>query len=509
MNEVNENTLPTLEVELREFALGATGDPVLADALVSLNGWAGGEARSIHRVSKEPGLSTELVLNAMSSLRAFCNGKPTPVLSEVLGTMSKWQLPCAAPTVGHWLAKEGLVRSDNFLLLGIMNAAELFGIELQFRVVSKDHTKWLVDPAIDNEFHFEWVEKIAKLAIPLANRFGIINPEQFESLHRYSSSPDHQELFWETMEACPELAADDQKYVICKQPRLDAEVVKRLDRLLSFAGAVPFPIALKQITRDGGKRVLPDAEIGALTAFVTHCAYYEIEDDDVVSARPLIVDEELSSLERPVILSLLATPGSATLEELDLATRTDALSPANVRLALHTSPLIVTLSEDRYALLEPSMYDDLLSDISTIEATKIATEWSPEDGVSYSSELVDLAAIGSTGEHWWAMYAGPIPLEQLQGAQRDSQAHMVILDPETKKCVGLVRTSRVFNKYFSGIPSVFISDKGLTGTELPRFIGIAELRTAISNSPYVYYNEFPFVGQESWGIVHRSDVTWV
>jgi len=507
MHDAENNDFQYLEDELGNFAFDATQDLALARAVVNLNGWAGGEQVSIHQVAQEFGLTTDHVTKANNSLEWFCNGKSAPILEEVIQKISGW-LPCAVPTIGHWLAENNLVRSADFTISGVMEVADVFDIELPFKAVSKEHTKWLVDPDNDSEHDISSGDKIASKTFAQATRFGIVDPEQFSSLDGFLNSANNQQWFWESIEACTKLAVHKQSLIICRQPREDAEIVKRLDRLLSLEKAVHLPVALSQITRNGGKGVLPTADVDTLKAFITHCSYYTFDDGDVVSARPLIVDEEISALERPLIMALLDSPVAATFEELELITRKDVISPANVHLVLHTSPLIVNVSKDRYALFDASMYDDVVSGIPSEDSPESTADTSTGYDASVSSGLLDLADLGTTGEYWWAMYAGPIPLEQLEGAQRAQQAFMAILDPDTDKCVGLVLTSRVGNKYYAGNPSVLLTDKGLKGRELPRFVSPAELRSTLSETHLIFYNDPNKTGQGSWGIVFRDNVNW-
>lgn len=497
MNDVEEKDPPFLEDELRLVANSATQAEVLVEALIKHYGWGGGKGKTVHQVADELCLARDDIAEAMRSLEQVCSEISVPILEDVVDRISKW-LPCAAPTVGHWLAKEGMVRSNDFSISAIMGAADMFGIELPFKAVSLPHGKWLVDSQNVDELDCSLAEKIANITMPLAELQGIIVPQQIDSLRAYSSDPLQERMFWEVMEASPELAVEDRTYVICKAPRKDAEVVKRLDRLLSFARAVPLSVALKQITRDGGRRVLPSADLCALTAFINHCSYYELDGGDVVAARPLIVDQELSALERPVIMSLFSAPCGATLEELQLATKNTGISVENLRLVLQTSPLIIATPEDRYALLDLSTYDAILAQFPTREQEE------PSD----SDALVDLLSVGTTGQYWWAMYAGEISHDELQGARGEEQPHMVILDPVTRRCIGLVPTSRVYNKYSAGNPTVLPDDKRMVGRELPRFVSWNDLRSALAESPYVFYNDTPVVGPESWGIVPRGDVRW-
>jgi hypothetical protein len=507
MNKVQKNGAQFLEDELRLVANSATQDKILVEALIKLSGWGGGKRKAVHQVADELCLTRDDITKAKQSLEQVCSGISVPTLENVVVKISEW-LPCAAPTVGYWLAKEGMVRSNDFSISVIMEAADMFGIELPFKALSLAHGKWLVDPKNPDDFDSSLAEKIANITMPLAELRGIIAPQQFESLRAYSANSTQQWMFWEVMEASPELAVEERSYVICKAPREDAEVVKRIDRLLSFARAVPLSVALIQITRDGGRWVLPSPDLRALTAFIDHCSYYELDGGDVVAARQLVVDQELSSLERPVIMSLLSAPHGATFEELQLATRNTGISAENLRLVLQTSPLVIAAPEDRFALLDPSTYDDILSQVSPQGIGKSSVQEAQAESLSDSDAVVDLSSVGTTGQYWWAMYAGKIPHDQLQGARGDQHPHMVILDPVTDRCIGLVRTSRVFNKYSAGNRMVFSDDKGLVGRELPRFVSWNDLRSALEESPYVFYNDTPVVGQESWGIVQRGDVRW-
>ncbi len=507
MSEVEEYGSQFLEDELLLVANSATQDEVLIEALIKHYGWGGGKGKTVHQVADELCLARADIAEATRSLEQVCSEISVPILEDVVDRISEW-LPCAAPTVGHWLAKEGMVRSNDFSISAIMEAADMFGIELPFKALSLAHGKWLVDPENPDDFDSSLAEKIANITMRWAEHQGIIAPQQIDSLCAYSSDPLQERMFWEVMEASPELAVEDRTYVICKAPQKDAEVVKRLDRLLSFARAVPLSVTLKQITRDGGHRVLPSADLCALTAFINHCSYYELDGGDVVAARPLIVAQERSALERPIITSLLSAPCGATLEELQLATKNTGISAENLRLVLQTNPLFIETPEDRYALLDLSKYDDILSQVSPQGIGKSSVQEGQAESLSDSDAVVDLASVGTAGQYWWAMCAGKSSRDQLEDARSDQQPYMVILDPVTDRCIGLVRTSRVFNKYSAGNQMVLSDDKGLVGRELPRFVSWNDLRSALEDSPYVFYNDTPVVSHESWGIVQRGDVRW-
>lgn len=508
MHDAEKNDSQYLEDELGSFAFDATQDLALARAVVSLNGWAGGRQVPIHQIALEYGLPTVDVNSAMDSLSRFCKGKPAPILEEVIQTISGW-LPCAVPTVGHWLAENDLVRSSGFTISGIIEAADVFAIELPFKAVSREYTKWLVDPKEDCEPDMNVGDEIARKALAQSTHIGIVDPLQFSSLDKSLNSAEDQTWFWESIEACPHLFALNRRFIICKEPRKDAEIVKRLNRLLSLVGAVRLPIALRQVTRDGGHNVLPIIDVDILEAFVTHCSYYTFDDGDIVSARSLIVDEEVSRLEYPVIMALMDSPAAATIEDLELTIRKSPISSANIGHVLETSPLIVNMAADRYALFDASMFETVGSNTTSENLPESIVDAPSENEASVSIELLDLAKLGATEDSWWAMYAGPISMEQMEGAKQAEQSHLAILDPDTDKCVGLVLTSRVINKYYNGNPSVLLNDKGLKGMELPRFVRPDELRSAFSDTHLIFYNDSANDGQDGWGVVFRRDVSWV
>jgi hypothetical protein len=491
-----------LEDELWGFVLEVTQDHVLANELMIQNGWIG---RTTHRNESEP--TVDQINHARLSLERFCKGKPAPILERVIASISDW-LPCAMPTVGYWLAENKLVRSADFTVAGVMEAADIFDIAIPFRAISLKHTKWLVDPASDERAKLDDGDKIAKLVLDITTRLGIIDPTQIYSLDAYLPVTEYRSWGRESVEACAELAIHDQSLIISRQPRTDAEIVKRLDRLLSFETAVPVAVALRQITRSGAKGVLPSEDAETLRAFVTYCSYYAFDEGDIVSTRPLVVDDEISTLERPLILALIDSPVALSFEELKLVAGKKGISPANTRLALQTSPLIMTVTEDRFALLDPSMYDDLVSEDGSAESVEVIADAPAKYRADISSDLLDLADLGTTDEYWWAIYAGPISLAQLNGALRDGQPYLVVLDPDTGKCVGLVYTSRVRNKYYEGNPSVLLNDKGLKGRELPRFVRPNALRSAFTEDYVVFYNYADKAGHNSFGIVFRKDVVW-
>jgi hypothetical protein len=506
VHSTNDNSR-FLEDELWDFALEAIQDHALASTLMIRNGWADSNQKSVHRDLSDSEPIGDQIKQAALSLERFCRGKSAPTLERVLASISDW-LPCAMPTVGYWLAENDLVKSANFTVAGVMEAADIFDIAIPFRAISLEHTKWLVDPDSDETTRINEGEKIAKLVLSAARRHGIIDPKQISSLETYLPLTEYRSWGRESVEACAELAIHDQKLIICRRPRTDAEIVRRLDRLLSFESAVPVEVALKQITRNGTKGVLPYEDGEGLQAFVTHCSYYAFDEGEIVSTRPLIVDDKISSLELPLILALINSPVAMSFEELELTARKAGISAANARLALQTSPLFVSVTENRFALLDPSMYDDLISDDDRVISGNGIADAPTGNRADNSGDLLDLAELGTTDEYWWEMYAGPIPLEQMNGALEEGQPYMVVLDPDTDRCAGLVYTARVRNKYYEGNPTVLLDDKGLKGRELQRFVSPNALRSAFAEDYVVFYNHEANMGQKTYGVVFRKDVSW-
>lgn len=273
-----------------------------------------------------------------------------------------------------------------------------------------------------------------------------------------------------------------------RRPQNVAKSVIRLDRLLSFLGTVPIKVALRKITKDGRDGVLPVVEADILEVFVRPCTNYDIEHGDIVSSRVLIADQTLTSLEKPVILALVEMSEGATLDELVAATDGEVSHPYYVEEVLTTCPLVVSLPDDRFALLDSSMYDQLVAE-AEVTMPDISRFASALETIPGAGDIVDLSGIGTSGEVWWAMYAGPIPRRQLDGARERKQRYMSVLAPGTGTCLGMVRTSRVFNKYSAGIPTFLVDDKGLKGIELQRLVSRTQLRNALAEAPFVFYND--------------------
>jgi hypothetical protein len=478
------------------------GEEALSNALMTMFGWTGKTPLTARAASEAYGVDAKALQGAKEHLERNARSNAPERLELVLEDLGE-ALPLPLPTLGDWLADYDYTRCRTFSIDALLDAFEVYGLRTPFRARTTEHTKWLVQPPrhdVDGRF----VDEVAGKALSIAPLWGVIDVDDFESLKRYFMTPGRPEDAWAAIDACQHLATmDGTTLVISRLPHDDAKIVQRLDRLLAWHGAVPLPIALKQITRDGPHGVLPVCDLQTFEAFVQRCAWYDIEDDDVVTRRSLIVDEELSARDKPVVLALVERPAGATISELAAATPR-SVDDERVREVVVSSPLIVALPDDHYALLDPSMYDAMLEEDQAVTAPEPVTPVTPA-----TERMIDLAGLGRSGTYWWAMFAGQIHEGQLQGALQAEQKYMPILEPGTGRCFGMVRTSRVYNKrYRGGIPTVMQDDKGLRGKELPRLVPREELLDALSEAPFVFYNDPTKRGQESWGIVQRQDIGW-
>lgn len=483
------------------------GDEALSNALMAMFGWTGETPLTDRAASETFGVNTGALQGARDRLTRYARSNAPSQLEEVQEKLVA-MLPFPLPTLGEWLANNGYTRCRSFPIDALLDAFEVYELPMRFRAQSTEHTKWLVQPP-QHDVDVSFVDEVVRKALSLAPQWGVIDVNDFESLQRYFLKPGRPEEAWAAIDACLQLASmDGASFVMSRYPQEDAKIVLRLDRLLSLHGAVPLEIARMQITRDGRDGVLPEGDHDPFEEFVRHCAYYDIEDGDVVSRRDLVIDQGLSARERPVILALIERPEGATVAELVVATPA-TIDETQVRGVVTSSSLVVSLPDERYALLEPSMYEALLDEgqIVATPAFTVSTPVTPTPPSTVDVDLVDLAELGHS-RHWWTMYAGPIPKRNLDGALKQQQKYMPIIDPETQQCLGMVRTSRVFNKFMGGIPSVLANDKGLTGAELPRFCSQDDLQHALSEAPFVFYNDETKTGQGSWGIVQRQDVGW-
>ncbi len=484
------------------------GDEALSNALMAMFGWTGETPLTDRAASEAFGVDPGALQGARDRLTRYARSNAP---SQLEGVQEKLEamLPFPLPTLGEWLANNGYTRCRSFPIDALLNAFEVYELPMWFRAQSTEHTKWLVQlPQHDVDVSF--VDEVVRKALSLAPQWGVIDVDDFESLQRYFLKPGRLEEAWAAIDASPQLASmDGTSFVISRYPQEDAKIVLRLDRLLSLHGAVPLEIARMQITRDGRDGVLPEGDHDPFEEFVRYCAYYDIEDGDVVSRRDLVIDQELSAREQPVILALVERPEGATVADLVVATPA-TIDETQVWGVVTSSSLVVSLPDERYALLEPSMYEVLLDEGQVVATpdSRLSAPVLPTPPSTVDVDLVDLAELGHSGKHWWTMYAGPIPKHNLDGALKGQQKYMPIIDPQTQQCLGMVRTSRVFNKFTSGIPSVLANDKGLTGVELPRFCSQDDLQHALSEASFVFYNDGTRTGQESWGIVQRQDVGW-
>jgi hypothetical protein len=460
------------------------GDEALSNALMAIFGWTGETPLTARAAIEAYGVDAASLQTARDRLEQYARSNVPEQLELVLEDLVE-ALPLPLPTLGDWLADYGYTRCRTFSADALLDAFEVYGLRTPFRARTTEHTKWLV-PSAGDHVNGSFVDEVARKALSIAPQWGVIDVNDFESLQRYFlSSAGRQKEAWGAIDACPQLATmDGTAFVFSRSPREDAKIVLRLDRLLAWHGAVPLPIALQQITRDSPRGVLPVCDLDTFEAFVRRCAYYDMEDDDVVSKRPLIVDEELSAWERPVVLALAERPAGATISELATVTPKNG-DDERVREVVLSSPVIVALPDDRYALLDPSMYDAMLEEDREIATPEPKASVTPATG-----RMVDLATLGHSGKSWWAMYAGQIHEGQLQGALRAEQKYMPILATETGRCLGMVRTSRVYNKrYRGGIPTVLKNDKGLKGRELPKLVSREALLNALAEAPFVFYND--------------------
>jgi hypothetical protein len=504
----------TYEPEHLELALfldvedACNGDEALSNALMAMFGWTGEAPLTDLAASKVYGVDTVALQQARDRLTQYAQSNAPSQLEEVQEQLAE-TIPFPLPTLGEWLANNGYTRCRSFSIDSLLDALDVYGLPTRFRARTTEHTKWLVQPP-QHDVDVSFVDEVVRKALSLAPQWGVIDVNDFEPLQRYFVKPGRLEEAWAAIDACPQLGTmDGTTFVFSRNPREDTKIVLRLNRLLSWHGAVPLEIARMQITRDGRDGVLPEGDHDPFETFVRHCAYYAIEDGDVVSRRDLVIDQELSARELPVILALVERPEGATVAELVVATPA-AIGESQVRGVVTSSSLVVSLPDDRYALLDPSMFEAMLDegqDVTTPSSIS-STPVPPSLASTGDTDLVDLAELGHSGKHWWAMYAGPIPKRNLDGALTRQQKYMPIIDPETQHCLGMVRTSRVLNKFMDGIPSVLANDKGLAGTELPRICSQDDLQHALSEAPFVFYNDETRTGQESWGIVQRQDVGW-
>lgn len=509
MAVVDDTKLALLEYRFTlDISEVVAGDPVLIDALLALYGWSGEPPKTVSEVSRIFDLEPDVLRKANTQYEGFAAANLDRRMEGAVEELSHL-LPFPIPAIGQWLAGNGYTKLDIFPIESFFDAVDIYIDDgnLPFRPLSTGYTKWLVDidePGLDVDF----VDALVEKALQVAPQWGIIDVNRFDSLQQYFLQPGCEELAWSAIDACPDLATEaGTPYVISRQPREDTTIVQRLDRLLSFTGAVPLRIALTQITRDGSESVLPAADAGTLQAFISHCTYYGIEDGDVVSRRNLIVDRELPARERPVIRALVEHPEGATIDDL-VDSASVGVHRSDVQNVVRTSPLVVLLRDGRYAVLDPSMYDALMHDDGNVSTPAPASLVTTMSAAAVGQDLVDLAGLGTSGTHWWAMDAGPIHEADLNGARADQQKYMPILEPGTGRCLGMVRTSRVFNKFTGGIPTVLANDKGLRGIELPRFCSPEDLQYALSEAPFVFYNDETRTGLESWGIIQRQDVDW-
>lgn len=117
-----------------------------------------------------------------------------------------------------------------------------------------------------------------------------------------------------------------------------------------------------------------------------------------------------------------------------------------------------------------------------------------------SSDLIDLVTLSN--EDLIGHFTGLITETSVLEIERSQQDWTPIIDRTSSQCVGVVRTTRLRNKFKSGRPMIQADDYKLQGMELERFTSEPELDDALSRSSIVFFNDAPGL----WGVIFRRDL---
>lgn len=516
----------SIDQVIREHLTDQLSDSRLVGAVMHMHGWIDGAEHGPSDIARRSGLDVEQLRQYRDLADVGLRDKNNPPLNEALEFVSS-HLPLPHDEIGYYLECElGVLDNSNFRVLSLINAADAYGIRPAFESVSKDLHRWLVDVSDTSiiDFADRWIVDLVKQA----ERDCIVHLGQMEKLLARVTGDFSLEQFWQVIHACPRLSTGTFPYVFARQPDPKQYLVKRIDRLLSwcYPHKIPVDVAFRQIFRDQFKiDILEDPDVGitrqqAFTGFLIQCAYYDVWLKGVSLVNPVPVDTVLSPTEKRVVEHLIGMEGGIDIDDLEGFARFIGCSESEVQRILLTSPIVFTEDGLVYRAFDRAEIEEVASPWDDVNRFPFWQVWmTPAPGLAHEQrpqttdelvvklqdqvaqhDAIDLASLSR--KSWLGAYSGQLGEALLAQLEANNQTWTPVIDPATRRCVGVVKTSRLRNKLVSGNQHIGLDDAKMRGIELNRQISRQELNEAFATSFCVYFNDAP----GSWGVVFHGDL---